>query len=375
MTVEVEQQLEPIVFALLMYSEDSAKEGAILLKSAIMYTSRPLHFHIICDEGAIAYLETRLSLLTHPVHPITVRFYRITFQSMVDRITREGSLNTGHAAGTPGLMKLFIHELLPDTVEKAIYVDTDAFFLTDPALLWDEFSRWGPNIAISIPYHPNLVKNEWWNASEICSCIMLLHVQKLRDLRLMDSSIYRADKSGLYPPALAPPTFTALFGPPGPNGYHHVALGDQSYWWAIVSNRTEIFNPLPYDWEVTSCLLDMYSTSLGEDGTPLDQERKAMVHLEDTPSEGEIVIPKLLHFNCLDGVPQYYDYPEWSNPDYYLTKRWGAAVKYHVGFKWLWLNRGFKKSSVDIQMVFNPKFADELFAEQHPEIISTSESH
>jgi len=142
-----------------------------------------------------------------------------------------------------------------------------------------------------------------------------------------------------------------------------------------VSNRTDLFHPLPYDWEVTSCLLDMYSTKLGDDGTTLDQERKAMVHLEDTPYEGEIVIPKLLHFNCLDGVPQYYDYPEWSNPEFPLTKSWKAAVEYHVGFKWLWLNRGFKKSLIDIQMHINPKFADERFAEQHPESISTSESH
>ena len=64
-----------------------------------MYTSRPLEFHIVCDEAAIVYLESRLSLLTHPLHPITVRLYRVTFQSMADRLTREGTLNTGHSAG------------------------------------------------------------------------------------------------------------------------------------------------------------------------------------------------------------------------------------------------------------------------------------
>jgi hypothetical protein len=192
-------------------------------------------------------------------------------------------------------MKLFLHEILPDEVEKAIYVDTDAFFLTDPALLWEQFSLWGPNIAVSIPYHPNLGVPEWYNASEICSCIMLLHLDRLRSVRLMDSAIYRADRSGLYPPALGPSTFTALFGPPGPHGYHDVALGDQSYWWAIVSNRRDIFQPLPYDWEVTSCLLDMYFTGLGTDGSSEDEEKKAMIHLIDTPYEGTIIIPKLVH--------------------------------------------------------------------------------
>ena len=32
-------------------------------------------------------------------------------------------------------MKLFIHEILPDTVKRAVFVDTDAFFISDPALL------------------------------------------------------------------------------------------------------------------------------------------------------------------------------------------------------------------------------------------------
>lgn len=64
-----------------------------------MYTTRPLDFHIVCDDAAVAYLEPRLRLLTHPLHPITVRFYRLTLQSMMDRIAREGSIDTGHAAG------------------------------------------------------------------------------------------------------------------------------------------------------------------------------------------------------------------------------------------------------------------------------------
>ena len=278
-----------------------------------MYTTRPLHFHIICDEKAIAYLEPRFRLLTHPLHPITVSFYRLELKSMRDRIAREGTLSTGHAAGAgmplllkifkpitddainlAGLMKLFLHEVLPDDVEKAIFVDTDAFFLTDPGLLWDEFSRWGPDVAVSIPYHPNIVAPHWHNASKICSCIMLLHLEKFRSMRLMDSSIYRNDRSGLYPPALTPPLFGALLGPPGPQG-HHAELGDQTFWWAIVSNRRDIFRPLPYDWEVTSCLLDMYMTGLGNDGATEEEERRAMVHLDDTEYDGTVVLPKLVH--------------------------------------------------------------------------------
>jgi hypothetical protein len=64
-----------------------------------MYTTRPLHFHIVCDEAAQLYLESRFRLLTRLVHRVVVRFYRPSFQSMLDRVAREGSINTGHSAG------------------------------------------------------------------------------------------------------------------------------------------------------------------------------------------------------------------------------------------------------------------------------------
>jgi hypothetical protein len=194
-------------------------------------------------------------------------------------------------------MKLFLHELLPIDVEKAIYVDTDTFFLTDPALLWEEFSFWDDSsLSISMPSHPNQNFEGWYHASRICSCIMLLHLGRLRANRLMDSSIYRADHSGLFPPALSPPTFEALFGPPGPDGkYTNIQLGDQGYWWAIVSNRTDLFRPLRYDWEVTSCLMEMYMTGLGSDDITEAEESKTMVQLWNTPYEGQAVLPKLLH--------------------------------------------------------------------------------
>ena len=202
-----------------------------------------------------------------------------------------------------GLMKLFMHELLPDDVEQAIYVDTDAFFLTDPARLWEEFSDWDPSVSVSMPYHPDRRDDACptcHDATRICSCIMLLRLSRLRAQRLMDSSIYREDHSGLFPPALSPPTFEALFGPPEPDGlYVHAPLGDQSYWWAIVSNRTELFRPLSYDWEVTSCLMDMYNTGLGDDDASEDQQRGAMNHLWGTPYEGQVVLPKLLHLCAL----------------------------------------------------------------------------
>jgi len=97
-----------------------------------------------------------------------------------------------------GLIKLFLHEVLPDSVEKAIYVDANAFFLTDPALLWDQFSYWGLNIAVSISLPSKPGYQRMIQRVGICSCIMLLRLDRLRSVRLMDLSIHRDDRRGLY---------------------------------------------------------------------------------------------------------------------------------------------------------------------------------
>jgi hypothetical protein len=116
---------------------------------------------------------------------------------------------------------------------------------------------------------------------------MLLNLQKFRELRLMDSSIYRNDTSGLYPPALAPSAFRAMYGAPaGDNGrYDNVRLGDQGYWWAIVDHNPHLFEPLSYDFEVTSCLVDTYLTGLGDETVTEEVELSRQSHTKGTPQE------------------------------------------------------------------------------------------
>ncbi|CCM05333.1 uncharacterized protein FIBRA_07547 [Fibroporia radiculosa] len=369
----------PVVFSLIMFSEDSAAEGAVLMKSIIMYSSVPIEFHVICDDVAQTFLEKRLRLVTRPARNILVRFYRLSWSSMVARIEREGAITTDHSAGTPGLMKLFIHEILPPSVPRAIFIDTDAFFITDPAQLWDAFTHLKPTTAIAMPTHPEQSAEEWHHANRICSCIMLLDLARLRALRLMDSTAYRALNTGndgtgaqhassthpASPPALAPPAFEAMFGKPSMDGhYKGVKLGDQGYWWAIVSHRPDVFEHLGFSWEVSSCLLEMYGTALGDDSADDAAELHSQIHTLGTPHEGEVVLPKMLHFNCLDGTSRYYQWDGWSDPTNPLTRRWWPAVQYHIGFKWLWLNTHQSNATLTVETVDNVVFADELFAQQ-----------
>ncbi|KAF8964140.1 hypothetical protein BDZ97DRAFT_1660946 [Flammula alnicola] len=333
-----------------------------------MYSSRPSDIHIICDDKAEQYLRERFALVQRPSYRVRVWFYKPSWQSMLDRVEREGSIQTDHSAGLPGLMKLFIHEILPRTVKKSVYVDTDALFISDPALLWDVFSGLRPTTALVMASHPDQHAPEWHDASKICSCVMLLDLEKLRSLRLMDSSIYR-ELGGIH--ALSPEAFRAKYGLPGEDGkgrYDNVRLGDQGYWWAIVDHRPDIFEPLNYDFEVTTCLLQTYNTGLGNELITMEEEQKHQIFTKDTPQEGITVLPKLLHFNCLHGTPRYMEWTGWSDPADYLTIRWGAAVSYHVGYKWIWLNKGQANNleqTLEMFTISNVIFEDQLVLKQH----------
>jgi len=193
---------------------------------------------------------------------------------------------------------------------------------------------------------------------------MLLNLERLRELRLMDSSVYREDPNGL--PALSPPTFVAMYGQTGEGGhYQNVHLGDQGYFWAIIKHRPDIFQHLSYDYEVSSCLLDMYNTGLGPDDMTEVEESISQIHTWGTPHQHQAVLPKLLHFNCLDGTPRYYEWEGWSDITNSLTKRWHAAVVYHVGAKWIWLNKGdreYEDATLEMESTLDVKFADERYA-------------
>lgn len=197
-------------------------------------------------------------------------------------------------------MKLFIHEIIPSTVKKGIYVDTDAIFISDPSLLWDVFSSLETTTAIVMGSHPDQHAPEWNDASKICSCIMLLDLEKLRNMHLMDSSTYRAFDAFT---SVSPAAFRAKYGEPsGDRGrYDNVRLGDQGYWWAIVDYRPDLFEPLSYDFEVTTCLLDTYDTGLGDDLMPMDKELSHQSHIKGTPQEvrgffSHSILPRLSCF-------------------------------------------------------------------------------
>lgn len=69
-------------------------------------------------------------------------------------------------------------------------------------------------------------------------------------------------------------------------------------------------------------------------------------------------------------VDNYFDWEGWSDPDDSLNRRWGTAVRYHIGYKWYWLNTAWRGGShsatkLTIETVENVQFADVLYAQAH----------
>lgn len=70
-----------------------------IIQSILMYSSGPTHIHVICDEAARLYIESRLARVTHPAYDVSVYFIELAYQSIIDRVDREGSIWSTHSAG------------------------------------------------------------------------------------------------------------------------------------------------------------------------------------------------------------------------------------------------------------------------------------
>lgn len=56
----------------------------------------------------------------------------------------------------------------------------------------------------------------------------------------------------------------------------------------------------------------------------------------------------------------------WNIPEEPLNQRWGPALRYHDGYKWIWLNKAkHGPSKVHVEEHRDVMFADELWALEH----------
>ncbi|KAF8710769.1 hypothetical protein RHS03_02258, partial [Rhizoctonia solani] len=356
---------ETIEIIMVMIGADSATEGTMTIKSAIMHSSRPLSFRLICSDDAITIIKRKLDLFSRPTYPVDVAFYPMTLEAIKARADR-ANVGTNYFAGMGGLVKVFLHELLPG-VERGIFVDTDMLFVIDPLLLWNTFSTLKPEQMIAFP-----TLGPKSNAAQICTCVMLLNLSAMRDYKrpFMSSTLGSGwEKNGIsgraFEKALSgdglirEPGTTKLikFDPKNP------LFGDQGIYHVIWAHFPDLFAHLSLRWDVTHCRqgyglkLGHWKDDNGEEMSETEQV-KSQIYMEEAPEKQDQLLPGILHFNC-QNQPIVWEFDE-----NYVENTWSSMITMITRYKWIWLNRGDGSASVRIIVVKNVRFEDERAAEE-----------
>ncbi|GLH01119.1 Glycosyltransferase-like protein LARGE1 [Gryllus bimaculatus] len=175
---------EVIHVAIVCAGYNSSRSVVTLIKSILFYSKNPLHFHLIADSVAQVILQTLF--YTWSVPQADVSFY------LADNVVPDVSwIPNKHYSGVYGLMKLTLPKVLPDTLQKAIVLDTDVTFATDIAELWKIFAKLGPKQAIGLVENQSdwylgklWKKHRPWPAlgRGYNTGVILLQLQKLREL-------------------------------------------------------------------------------------------------------------------------------------------------------------------------------------------------
>ncbi|KAL1748023.1 hypothetical protein HDZ31DRAFT_30561 [Schizophyllum fasciatum] len=335
----------PATFALILMSMGDVPAAKILIKSILIHNTLPSTFHIFCSPDVSKSLQAPLHLISRPRHETRIIFYHLSWPSMRARIEREGNLYTDDQA-LPSVMKLFLHELLPSSTKYAIYIDPTALFISDPAALWRETMRLVPPAAPAA----SLYYDQQSKAGR--AHVLLLNLEKLREVRLMDSNVFRKVDHAANG-AISSSAFRVALGPPTrADGRYDVRAmgGDEVFWRALVVYRPDLFRVLDEGYVVEGC----------------SRKQTAGLGSADVSVEGSIT-PRLVHFDCVKSRP-YTEWRGWDDPDALVNRRWGDAFRYLAGYKWLWLNGGETEAAGSLRLHVIKEgviFGDERYAMLH----------
>ncbi|KIY43899.1 hypothetical protein FISHEDRAFT_62126 [Fistulina hepatica ATCC 64428] len=325
-------RLDTIVLVMSMFGAGSAREGLIAVKSALMHISRPVDFHIICSEDALDVILEKLALVTryitetHPIkrvvacprpaYPVHFKLYLYSSKTILDRAAR-ASVGSKHYAAAGGIAKVFLHEILPD-VDRALYFDTDMIFTVDPFILWKNFDAFEDQHEEILVSFPTLGPKS--DVSHICTCVMLLNLEGMRQQFFMPSTLFPQDTIAL----ATPKTFAAAGIDP-----YNPRYGDQGLYFGV--------------WKSYGLGLD--------DGDDSMTEEQQILRQHHTNKQ---LFPGILHFNCLDG------HYVWQNEKAHDAPQWGPFVQLAAQYKWIWLNRGDGSAEMKVTVVPERLLWDEV---------------
>ncbi|XP_068623154.1 xylosyl- and glucuronyltransferase LARGE2s-like [Battus philenor] len=118
-----------------------------MLKSLLQHRQNPIHFHFIVDSSS---LQTTSKLFDTWDLPDV----KYTCYNAQNRLSQVRWIPNSHYSGVYALVKLLFPDILPDTLQQVIVLDSDLTFLCDVAELWNMFRNMSDDQLIG------LVENE-----------------------------------------------------------------------------------------------------------------------------------------------------------------------------------------------------------------------
>lgn len=125
---------EVIHIAVVCAGHGASRQVVTLIKSILFHRRNPLHFHFISDSIGQEILSVLFQ--TWAIPAVDTSFY--STDSIKDKVSW---IPNKHYSGIFGLMKLVLTEVLPQSLDKVLVLDTDVIFASDVAELWRMFDQ------------------------------------------------------------------------------------------------------------------------------------------------------------------------------------------------------------------------------------------
>jgi len=183
--------VEPTVdiCAVAMGRPSSVFELEMLLRSIRATSARKVRVHVLVSQSTMevaSQLREKTAMAWEEFELVQAEADRI------EAMAKAAFPNVdiwAHHSGPWGMAKTFMHTLL-DKVDRCIFIDSDMLLMSDVGVLFDKFENFGPKTLMMLQLseskteferdgnHMKMAKK----ASEICSCIALMHMKRMREM-------------------------------------------------------------------------------------------------------------------------------------------------------------------------------------------------
>ncbi|KAK3105117.1 hypothetical protein FSP39_017583 [Pinctada imbricata] len=229
-----QEKCQVIHIAHVCTGSNAAYDVITVMKSVLFYRRNPIHFHVISDNASYNILHQQFATWKKGnLTEVSVSFYPADkAKSYVSWIPNK------HHSGVNGLMKLSLTEILPQELNKVIFLDTDVICFADIAGLWKLFKHMKESMVLGLSenlsgwYLGQIYENETWPAVDkgYNTGVMLLNLKELRSINWMNIWKIVTEKQ------LVNYTFTQL--------------GDQDVINAVIKENQSLLYRIPCHWNV-----------------------------------------------------------------------------------------------------------------------------